>query len=263
MESYGIIYCATNTINNNKYIGQTIRGLDIRKKEHDAQAKSGSKYFLHLAISKYGFDKMDWSIIDLANDRKELDEKEIYWINYYNTYKDGYNMTLGGQGFNKDVNNIIEISIEERLEKRIEHLKQKSNDNHPFYIFDKQGNFIDECDNRLLFCAENNITTGHVLITLRNEKPSVDNFVLIYIEDYSEENLKQRLKRIRYNRDFVVFNKDKQYIGTWQNQLCCERELGLTRGCINKCLTNVVKIINGYYFYYFDECPDNLKELCK
>lgn len=216
-----------------------------------------------MAINKYGFDNFDWAVIDIAYDRKELDEKEIYWINYYDTYKYGYNMTIGGQGFNKDEkNNIIKMSIEERLEKRIEHLKQKPNDNHPFYIFDKYGNLIGETDNRLLFCAENNIVSSYASLVLRNDKPSVGDYIFIYKEDYSEQNLKDRLRRIRYNRDFVVFNKDKQYIGTWQNQLCCERDLGLKRGCINKCLTKIVYIINGYYFYYIDECPEDLKKLC-
>ena len=28
---------------------------------------------------------------------EELDEKECYYIDYYNSYKNGYNMTLGGQ----------------------------------------------------------------------------------------------------------------------------------------------------------------------
>lgn len=46
---------------------------------------------------------MVWEIIDKAEDRKELDEKEKYWIKYYNTYilspnSNGYNLTIGGQG---------------------------------------------------------------------------------------------------------------------------------------------------------------------
>jgi len=251
MESYGIIYCVTNIINNKKYIGQTTKSLKVRKRNHLSTIKRNETAF-QKAINKYGKENFTWEIIDHAHSLEELNSKEIFWIDYYNTYgKNGYNMTLGGQGGNKSTG-----------KKRVEYLKQKQDDNHPFLIFDKQGNFINDCDNRLLFCAENNINTGYSLIVLRNYKPSVRDYILIYVEDYSEANLKQRIKRIRYNRDFVVFDKNYQYIGTWANQLQCERDLELKRGCINKCLTKVVKIINGHYFYYFDECPDSLKILC-
>jgi len=260
MNLYGIIYCAINTINNKRYIGQTIRGLNKRKREHINQAKLGSKYAFHLAINKYGEGVFDWAIIDVADSKEQLDKKETYWVNFYDTYKHGYNMTVNGQGYDKDDKPSIIKSIGNRTKNRLKNLKQKQ-DNHPFYIFDRYGKFIGESDNRLLFCAENNIPTNDCSKVLRNKNPSTGDFVLIHKEDYSEENLKQRLKRIRYNRDFVVFDKDYKYIGSWSNQLRCERDLGLKRGCINKVLTGVVKTINNYYFYYLDECPEDLKAL--
>lgn len=44
-----------------------------------------------------------------------LDEREKYWIEYYNSYFDGYNSTLGGrlvQLCNWDVDDIIEKYLE-------------------------------------------------------------------------------------------------------------------------------------------------------
>lgn len=248
---FGIIYSVTNIMNNKKYIGQTTKSLKTRKQNHLSTIKRNDTAF-QKAINKYGKEKFIWEIIDQAYSQEDLDNKEIFWIDYYNTYGcSGYNMTLGGQGANKATGL-----------NRIEYLKTKPDDSHPFLIFDKYGNFIKECDNRLLFCEENDVRVGDSMTVLKNKKPSLNDYILIYIEDYSETNLKDRLKRIRYNRDFVVFDKNYQYIGTWSNQLLCERELGLKRGCINKCLTNVVRIINNHYFYYLDECPDNLKKLC-
>jgi len=79
---YGIIYCATNIINNKKYIGQTIRSLDKRIKEHIGHANKDNKYAFHLAINKYGIDKFEWEEIDVADNQEELDEKELYWIEF-------------------------------------------------------------------------------------------------------------------------------------------------------------------------------------
>ena len=56
-----------------------------------------------MAIRKYGWNNIAWDIIDNAETIEELNEKEVYWIKYYNTYiglknANGYNMTEGGGG---------------------------------------------------------------------------------------------------------------------------------------------------------------------
>ena len=89
-----IIYKITNDINNKVYIGQTIRTLQERWNEH---LKAKDKFKLHAAMSYYGNEHFHIEQIDSAQNIQELNEKEIYWINYYNAYEDGDNCTLGGQ----------------------------------------------------------------------------------------------------------------------------------------------------------------------
>lgn len=248
-KKYGIIYCVANKINNKKYIGQTIQSLNKRKRDHIHSIINNETAF-QKAINKYGIDNFIWEIIDYAETQEELDDKEVFWIDYYDTYgSGGYNMTIGGRGNNKATG-----------EKRLSYLSALK-DNHPFLIFDKYGNFIEESYNRLLFCLENNIPTNDVNKVLRNKNPSINDYILIFKEDFTEQNLKQRLKRTRYNRNFVVFNERNEYIGTWNNQLKCERDLGFARGCINKCLIGLFKRMHGHSFYYLDECPEELKQL--
>ena len=102
--AFGIIYKATFP-NNKIYVGQTTRTLEQRKKEHYRAIKNKKNkkynYPLYRAIRKYGWDNLKWEIIDYGENKKELDEKEIYWIEYYNSYvgfsnSNGYNLTLGG-----------------------------------------------------------------------------------------------------------------------------------------------------------------------
>lgn len=89
------------------YIGQTCRKLKERINEHIKTAKIQSdirfNYPFYRAIRKYGENNLIWEIIDYADTQMELDEKEKYWIAYYNTYirnkhSNGYNQTVGGKG---------------------------------------------------------------------------------------------------------------------------------------------------------------------
>ena len=99
--AFGIIYKATFP-NNKIYVGQTIRTLEQRKKDHYRATKNKKNknynYPLYRAIRKYGWDNLKWEIIDYGENKKELEEKEIYWIEYYNSFKKGYNSTVGGDG---------------------------------------------------------------------------------------------------------------------------------------------------------------------
>ena len=94
---YGIIYCATNLINGKKYIGQTTKTLEKRKKLHLKDAKRLTFYF-HNAIMKYGKENFVWEQIDQIYTKEELGPREMYWIKFYDTINTGYNMTLGGEG---------------------------------------------------------------------------------------------------------------------------------------------------------------------
>lgn len=98
-KSFGIIYKAEFK-NGKVYIGQTTRTLKQRKSNHLNATKKENVVF-HNAILKYGKENITWSIIDRAESLDELNEKEKYWISYYNSYihlknSNGYNMTLGG-----------------------------------------------------------------------------------------------------------------------------------------------------------------------
>lgn len=96
---YGVIYKITNMINGKLYIGQS-KDYKRRKISHKKDFKK-SDTILYRAMRKYGFDNFSWEVIDTANTPDELNNKEMYWIDYYNSYignknNNGYNMTKGG-----------------------------------------------------------------------------------------------------------------------------------------------------------------------
>lgn len=85
------IYKITNKINNKSYIGQSIN-IERRWKEHQ---EPGQTSVIHNAIIKYGVENFSFEILELCS-YEELNEKEIYWISYFDTFNNGYNCTLGG-----------------------------------------------------------------------------------------------------------------------------------------------------------------------
>lgn len=92
------IYKIENRVNHKVYIGQSI-DIETRWSAHRRCGKYHDKenYFLYQAINKYGIDSFDFTILEECNECN-LDEKEIYYIQKYDSYKHGYNMTLGGKG---------------------------------------------------------------------------------------------------------------------------------------------------------------------
>ena len=95
----GIIYKILNQINNKVYIGQTCRDLQTRWREHKSRAENKYNTHLYNAIEKYGHENFIIEEIERV-EMDRLDEREIYWIAYYdaNNPQKGYNLTIGGQG---------------------------------------------------------------------------------------------------------------------------------------------------------------------
>ena len=113
----GFIYKITNKLNNKVYIGQTVQKPIERFYQHCA--KKCDKYILnmviHKAIFKYGKDNFTFEVIEEVP-KQQLNEREEYWIKYYNSYTDGYNSTKGGQKGNKPFKNIDNKAIIEQYQ---------------------------------------------------------------------------------------------------------------------------------------------------
>lgn len=112
----GFIYKVTCKINNKKYIGLTNISINNRWSGHIGAAYNPNHpdydFAFHRAIRKYGVDNFIIEEIDRGVG-EELKEKEKYWIKYYNSYQEGYNETLGGDGQCKyDYEEIVDYYLE-------------------------------------------------------------------------------------------------------------------------------------------------------
>ena len=91
------IYKIVNDINQNIYIGKTERSIQERWREHckEYSRERAEKRPLYSAIKKYGIENFH---IELIEETENPEDREIYWIEYYGSFKNGYNATIGGDG---------------------------------------------------------------------------------------------------------------------------------------------------------------------
>ena len=121
----GYIYKITNLINGTSYIGQTVRSIEIRYTDHWNSALNGrgkskekdeSNFPLHLAMKKYGKENFKIECIEECPN-EQLNEREIYYIKKYDTYNNGYNASLGGDGHQKyDYDEIVNFFLQSNNE---------------------------------------------------------------------------------------------------------------------------------------------------
>ena len=92
------IYCVKNDVNEKVYIGKTARTVDIRFKEHikDARSKRHNSK-LHRAMNKYGIEHFYYEVLEQCLE-EESSDREQYYIKKYDSVKNGYNISYGGEG---------------------------------------------------------------------------------------------------------------------------------------------------------------------
>lgn len=113
------IYKITNIINQHAYIGQS---TNIKKRwtNHKSSSNNPNSHnyniSLYRAFRKYGINNFTFEVIEECL-VSELNDREIYWIEYFDTYYNGYNETLGGDSHTYvKINQEILESITKNLE---------------------------------------------------------------------------------------------------------------------------------------------------
>lgn len=92
------IYKIEDDIYHKIYIGQTSQGVKIRYRQHLERAKDSHDITrLHQAIRELGPEHFRCEVLEECPE-SDANEKEKFWIDHYNSYVDGYNMTAGGNG---------------------------------------------------------------------------------------------------------------------------------------------------------------------
>ncbi len=93
-----IVYKLTCSNTGKSYIGYSKNSLEHRWKEHLKRANAGRHGKLSHAIHKYGGNAFSREIVAQTEDKTKALGLEIKFIAQYDTRKNGYNTTIGGDG---------------------------------------------------------------------------------------------------------------------------------------------------------------------
>jgi len=119
-----IIYQAICVVTNKCYIGKTIKDLEARKYMHRWCSDNGGKSKFYNAIRKHGFNNFSWQIICICESEEDLCKKEIKLIQEYDSIKNGYNTSTGGDGGDNFTNHPNKEEIREKIKKSTTGIKR-------------------------------------------------------------------------------------------------------------------------------------------
>ena len=92
------IYKISNMVNGKCYIGQSVN-IYKRWNNHKCACYNSNaheyNYYIYRAMRKYGIENFTFEIIEECT-QELLNEREKFWIAYYDSFKNGYNETEGG-----------------------------------------------------------------------------------------------------------------------------------------------------------------------
>ena len=254
---YGIIYKITNLINNKIYIGQTIHTLVYRMSQHKKTAKYNlKKGHLYESINKYSWENFCFEEIDSANNINELDEKEKYWVKYYNSANRlyGYNKSVGGRSHSMiDIDkcislfkvgwNITAIAKEVGCERT--HLSERLRTQIPKEEFDI---YIEEIhkkkvENSIIRCFKENIKIEDILLYI-DKKYSFKDIgeelgcsrccITKRLKEYYKESFDDFSYKYRYNKSEIDIEKVLQL----RKENKTFEEIGKYFNCSRKTISN-------------------------
>lgn len=120
----GTIYSIICKVNGKRYIGQTVKSISERWRLHLQESKTKEHRPLYRAIKKYGQGMFIVRVLEENIPIDNLSEREKYWIEQFDTFNNGYNLTTGGEEsktLREDVKDKISTTMQGK-EKSLEHI---------------------------------------------------------------------------------------------------------------------------------------------
>jgi group I intron endonuclease len=248
----GFIYKLTSP-NGKIYIGQTINKK--QRKYHYNTLKFKQQTKLWNNSQYYNWNPSDtFEIIEeclCGKNKVFLNEREKYWILFYNSFKNGLNCNEGGKGnTGYKANNLTKHKMSKSgkskppMSQKTKNLLSKINsgENNPMYgkkhskeVKDK----ISKFNSGVTFSDE---TKLNMSISAKKRPP---------ISDVTRnKKINNSIGNKNANKKIAQVDLNDKHIKTWDSITECKNELNLRDSGISKVLTGKSKTTKGYRFIY-------------
>lgn len=271
----GTVYCFINKINNKIYIGETVKSnYEERFNEHKSKAELGIVNYFYNAIRKYGWDNFDkiilfqTEVLDNTDENKIIlndivNEKEVYYINYYNSFNPnkGYNLTKGGDG-------VVGYKHSEETKKL--YSEQRSGENHWKYgknnvggheilQFDLDFNLIQTWPSMSEISRQLGYNSNNISNCCNNKLIKYKGFIWVRKSDYFEgylEKYKSRAKCTSSDRSVLQYDFDGNLVNKFIS--CKQAGDSLGKGSVSTAASGRDSQLHGYIWIYESEFTEEL-----
>ena len=260
------------------YVGQTCN-ISERRKQHEKDEpfnnlRAEYNYPLSRAIRKYGAEAFKFEVLENELSLEEANAREDYWIEYYNSYYDGYNSSLGGEGSTlyqyeeivelwNEGKNITEIckelgccdtTVQTALHANgvtyIDHMVR--NQGKPVEQYTTKGEFVASysCANeagRSLGLANG----GNIIKCCLGEIKTSKGFIWKYADDNTPiDEIVKNKKKNTTGKAVLQYTLSDEFIAEYESCEQAGKILGLNGSGINRCARGERKTAYGYKWRY-------------
>lgn len=239
MEKTYCVYMHKNKINGKIYIGQTCQKPEKRW-DYGCGYKRHNLHFYN-AIKKYGWNNFEHIILQQGLNLQEANEKEKYWIHYYesNNPDKGYNLTSGGDG---SLGLVMSEEAKLKIGRENGKLVQCLETGDVYYSAQEAARQL-------------NISASHIGDACNNKRGIAGGYHWEYIEFPIDEidrkkliDKKDQLKRERQSKSIICIETNEVFSGGKE----AEEKTGISRGNICSCCKGNRKTAGGYHWKYYE-----------
>lgn len=246
------IYCIINKVNGKRYVGQT---YDVnyrwRRHKNDLKCNCHSNQHLQNAWNKYGEDNFDFTVLEMCP-LKDLDEKEIYWINFYDCFNNGYNLAEGGLG----------CRGYKHTEEELQKMREAQTKTPPVLQYTLEGEFVKEwfsASTASKALGYNNAT--NIRLCCRKENGTKQSHGYIWVYKGDEHDMSYYFSGYEKDTKKVFqFNLKGELIREWKGvpEIIKEYPEYNPHSIQSMCNGNKAKTRYGYIWLY-EDCLNNLE----
>lgn len=225
----GLIYIIKNIKNDKVYIGQTTCGLNYRWNQHLKSAMNNYEptMVIYNAMRKYGIENFFISILEDNIEIEKLNEREKYWIDYYNSkVPNGYNVREGGEDCGRK--EVYKIDI-------------------------KTNNIIECYGSATAAAVANNLDLSGLTKACRKEASNCGGFKWSYKENYDRDYIKNIKIKPFKQEIYQIEPSSKEIINKFDSISEASQKTGINASCISAALSGRYFTSGGFGWCYTDK----------